>query len=70
VSASSQVAYDLIGEIAGKTQLTRRTVASILRQVSPAAFGQYRQNPAQFIAESARLITGQMTKTAGWLSAK
>ncbi|MDQ1551025.1 MAG: type restriction enzyme [Actinomycetota bacterium] len=70
VSASSQVAYDLIGEIAGKTQLTRRTVASILRQVSPATFGQYRQNPAQFIAESARLINDQTTKTPGWLSAK
>ena len=59
VLASSQVAYDLIGEIAGKTQLTRRTVASILREVSPATFGQYRQNPGQFIAESARLINGQ-----------
>jgi restriction endonuclease len=58
-SASSQVAYDLIGEIAAKTQLTRRTVASILRQVRPATFARYRQNPGQFIAEAARLIGEQ-----------
>jgi type III restriction enzyme len=57
--ASSQVAYDLIGEVAAKTMLTRRTVASILRQVSLATFAQYQRSPAQFIAESARLISEQ-----------
>jgi type III restriction enzyme len=57
--ASSQVAYDLIGEVAAKTMLTRRTVASILRQVSPATFAQYQRSPARFIAESARLISEQ-----------
>jgi type III restriction enzyme len=55
----SPVTYDLIGEIAGKTRLTRRTVASILRQISPAAFASYRRNPGQFISESARLINAQ-----------
>jgi type III restriction enzyme len=59
VSASSQVAYDLIGEIAAKTVLTRRTVAAILRQVSAATFAKYRQNPGQFISEAARLINEQ-----------
>jgi type III restriction enzyme len=59
VAASSQVAYDLIGEIAAKTRLTRRTVASILRQVQAATFAQYRQNPGQFITEAARLINEQ-----------
>ena len=59
VSASSQVAYDLIGEVAAKTRLTRRTVASILRQVSAATFAQYQRSPAQFITESARLISEQ-----------
>jgi type III restriction enzyme len=57
--AREQVAYDLIGEIAAQTRLTRRTVASILRQVSPATFAQYRQNPGQFITEAARLINEQ-----------
>jgi type III restriction enzyme len=56
---SSEVQYDLLGEIAAKTQLTRRTIASILRQVSPATFAQYRENPGQFITESARLINNQ-----------
>ncbi len=68
--ARSQVAYDLIGEIARKTRLTRRTVASILREVSPATFAQYQQNPGEFIAESARLINEQdaevIVRVASW----
>jgi type III restriction enzyme len=64
--ASSQVAYDLIGEVAAKTMLTRRTVASILRQVSPATFAQYQRSPARFIAESARLISEQ--RDALWVA--
>ncbi len=55
----SAVAYDLIGEVATATRLTRRTVASILARISPAAFAQYRQNPDAFIAETARLINAQ-----------
>jgi len=60
-SASSQVRYDLLGELAARTQLTRRTIATIVRRVSPATFAQYRGNPGQFITESARLINGQLT---------
>ncbi len=56
---TDSVRYDLIGEIAGRTQLTRRTVASILGAVSPVTFARYRQNPGQFIAEAARLIAEQ-----------
>jgi restriction endonuclease len=58
-AAPSPVTYDLIGEIASRTRLTRRTVTAILRHVSPAAFAQYRQNPGEFITESARLISDQ-----------
>jgi restriction endonuclease len=65
VTASSRVAYDLIGEIAGKTQLTRRTIASILCRISPATFAQYRRSPEQFITESARLINAQKTEVTG-----
>jgi len=57
--ASSQFEYDLLGEVAAKTQLTRRTIASIFSQISPAAFAQYRQNPERFISESVRLINVQ-----------
>jgi type III restriction enzyme len=64
-AAASLVAYDLIGEIAARTRLTRRTVASILRQVSADTFGQYRQGPDRFIAESARLINEQRDAASG-----
>ncbi len=64
-AAASLVAYDLIGEIAARTRLTRKTVASILRQVSAATFGQYRQGPDRFIAESARLISEQRDAASG-----
>jgi restriction endonuclease len=63
--ASSLVQYDLLGEIASKTQLTRRTVASIFSRISPATFAQYRQNPEQFITESVRLINAQKTEVIG-----
>jgi restriction endonuclease len=65
VPAGSPVAYDLIGEVAARTRLTRRTVASILSRVSAATFAQYRQNPDQFIAASARLINAQLTLISG-----
>ncbi len=59
ISSTSQVPYDLLGEIAEKTQLTRRTVATILGAVAALTFAKYRQNPEQFITESARLINEQ-----------
>ena len=59
VTVGSQVKYDLLGEITEKTQLTRRTVAAILRGVSPGTFGKFRLNPEQFITEAARLINEQ-----------
>ncbi|WP_029537313.1 type III restriction-modification system endonuclease [Rhodococcus erythropolis] len=59
VSASSQVKYDLLGEITEKTQLTRRTVGTILKRLKPTTFAKYRQNPEHFITECARLINEQ-----------
>lgn len=58
-SAGSTVKYDLLGEIAEKTQLTRRTCAAILTRISPGTFMKFRQNPEQFITEAARLINEQ-----------
>ena len=63
LSASSTVPYDLLGEIAEKTNLTRRTCAAILRGVRPDTFAKFKQNPEQFITEAARLINEQ--KAAG-----
>jgi type III restriction enzyme len=59
LSASSTVPYDLLGEVAEKVKLTRRTCAEILQGVRPDTFAKFRQNPEQFITESARLINEQ-----------
>ena len=59
VSAGSTVKYDLLGEIAEKVQLTRRTCAAILTGINPGTFARFKQNPEQFITEAARLINEQ-----------
>ena len=59
VSASSQLKYDLLGEIAEKTHLIRRTVAAILQGISSVTFAKFRQNPEEFITEASRLINEQ-----------
>ncbi len=57
--AQSDVKYDLVGNIANNTQLTRQTVADILSKVSGTVFSQFKQNPEHFIAEASRLISEQ-----------
>jgi type III restriction enzyme len=59
VSAGSTVKYDLLSEIAEKTQLTRRTCAAIITGIQPGTFAKFKQNPEQFITEAARLINEQ-----------
>lgn len=58
-SVQSVVKYDLIGKIAEGTQLTRRTVAEVLKEINVAVFAQFRTNPESFIAEAIRLINEQ-----------
>lgn len=58
-SIQSAVKYDLIGKLAEETQLTRRTIADILRQINSAVFSQFKTNPEHFISEAARLINEQ-----------
>jgi len=58
-SIQSAVKYDLIGKLAEGTQLTRRTVADIIRGINMAVFGQFKTNPENFIAEAIRLINEQ-----------
>ncbi|MFT3889732.1 MAG: DEAD/DEAH box helicase family protein [Arachnia sp.] len=59
VSAGSNVKYDLLGEVADKTQLTRRTCAAILTGIQPVTFSMFKQNPEQFITEASRIINEQ-----------
>lgn len=58
-SSHSAVKYDLIGKLAEGTQLTRRTVAEIIKGINVAVFGQFKTNPESFIAEATRLINEQ-----------
>lgn len=53
------VKYDLLGEIANITDLTRKTVADILTQISPDKFDMYKKNPEDFILKVAKLINEQ-----------
>lgn len=58
-SIHSRVKYDLVGKVAEKAQLTRETTASILKQIEPAVFAQFKQNPEHFISEASRIISEQ-----------
>lgn len=58
-SIHSAVKYDLIGKLAEGTQLTRRTVAQMLKGLDADVFAQFKANPESFIAEAIRLINEQ-----------
>lgn len=58
-SVHSTVKYDLLGKLTEETQLTRSTIASILHGINVAVFSQYKTNPEDFIAKTARLINEQ-----------
>jgi len=58
-SIHSAVKYDLIGKLAEESQLTRTTIANILRGINVAVFSQYKTNPEDFIAKASRLINEQ-----------
>lgn len=55
----SRVKYDLVGKIAAGTTLTRRTVARIVKGISPVKFAMYRANPEEFIAKVVRIVNEQ-----------
>lgn len=53
---TSQVKYDLIGKVGLGTHLTRKTVAAILKGISPFKFEMYKYNPEEFISKVSKLI--------------
>ena len=61
--ASRGVTYDLVGEIATVTRLTRRTVAEILSHILPDVFNLFAVNPEEFIREAIKLIDEQKAST-------
>ena len=58
-SVHSSVKYDLIGNIAEQTQLTRKTIAEILKRVNLTTFGLFKVNPEDFLMKASRLISEQ-----------
>ena len=52
----SNTAYDVVGEIEVKTNLTRRTIVNILKNIRPNKFLLIRKNPEEFIAKCSKLI--------------
>lgn len=58
-SARSSVKYDLLGQIAAGTQLTRQTIATIIQGVNGKTFYQFSTNPEDFITKATRLINEQ-----------
>lgn len=58
-SAGSNIPYDLIGKIASQTSLTRRTVATILKRISPVKFAMHRTSPEEFINKVSKMINEQ-----------
>jgi len=61
--AAKNVTFDLIGEIAMPTKLTRKTVAKILQLIEPAVFKLFATNPEEFIREAIKLINEQKAST-------
>lgn len=59
LSIHSQVQYDLVGNIAEDTNLTRKTVAKILKGINASVFAQFKLNPEAFIREISRIINEQ-----------
>ncbi|MDM1018886.1 DEAD/DEAH box helicase family protein [Acinetobacter sp. VNK23] len=59
LSIQSQVQYDLVGNIAEDTNLTRKTVAQILKGINASVFAQFKLNPEAFIREMSRIINEQ-----------
>ncbi len=60
---TSQIEYDLIGDIAKKTILTRKTVVSILKGMRSDKFAMFQNNPEEFIRKVSNLINEQKATT-------
>lgn len=59
VAANSNVKYDLIGKLVDETGLTRKAIIAILQGIQPTVFGQFKDNPEEFISKAAQLINDQ-----------
>jgi type III restriction enzyme len=53
----TNTAYDIVGEIVNRTNLTRKTVVAILKRIKEEQFYLIRKNPEEFIAKCSKYIT-------------
>lgn len=60
--AVSNVAYDLVGEVADHARITRSSAASILADIAPDRFAMFRVNPEEFIVKAAALIVDEKAR--------
>ncbi len=58
-AAGANIRYDLIGRLVEETSLTRKAVAAILRGIDKNVFGQFKENPEDFILRAAALINDE-----------
>ncbi len=59
IAASTGVKYDLIGKLVEETKLTRKAIIQILKGIQPSVFGQFKDNPEEFIIKAAALINDE-----------
>lgn len=59
IAASTSVKYDLIGKLVEETKLTRKAIIQILKGIQPSVFGQFKDNPEEFIIKAAALINDE-----------
>ncbi|MBD5158207.1 MAG: DEAD/DEAH box helicase family protein [Butyrivibrio sp.] len=59
MAANSNVKYDLIGKLVDETGLTRKAIVAILKGIRSSVFGQFSDNPEEFIVKAAALINDE-----------
>lgn len=57
--STSSVKYDLVGEIARRTTLTRKSTCAILKGLRPEKLAMFNNNPEEFIREVSKLIKNE-----------
>ena len=63
LSSSTSVKYDLVGKVVAETGLTRKAVVSVLRGIDKVVFGQFANNPEEFIIKATQIINEQKATT-------
>ena len=63
VSSNAGVKYDLVGKIVAETGITRKAAVDILRRIQSPVFGQFANNPEEFIIKAAQIINEQKATT-------